>query len=97
MMELRLIDLLKEVDKETPITFEFREFNPMEEYWEVNFCKTYKMKDVLFLEFEQEEIFELLSIKIIDLLSPNNTSDVQIELDYVGEEGAGIKITVDDE
>ena len=67
------------------------------EYWEVNFCKTYKMKDVLFLEFEQEEIFELLSKKIIDLLSPNNTSDVQIELDYVGEEEAGIKITVDDE
>lgn len=55
------------------------------------------MKDVLFLEFEQEEIFELLSKKIIDLLSPNNTSDVQIELDYVGEEEAGIKITVDDE
>lgn len=69
----------------------------MEEYWEVNFCKTYKMKDVLFLKFEQEEIFELLSKKIVDLLSPNNTSDVQIELDYVGEEGAGIKITVDDE
>lgn len=96
-MELRLIDLLKEVDKETPITFEFRKFNPMEEYWEEIFCATYKIKDVLFLKFEQEEIFELLSKKIIDLFSPNNTSDVQIELDYVGKEGAGIKITVDDE
>lgn len=96
-MELRLIDLLKEVDKDTPITFEFREFNSMEEYWEEIFCVTYKMKDILFLEFEQNEIYELLSKKVIELFSPNNTSDVQIELDYVGEEGAGIKITVDKE
>ena len=94
---MKVIDLFREFDEDTLVTFEFLKFDSSEEDWVDDLVQTYKMKDILFLEFEQNEIYELLSKKVIELFSPNNTSDVQIELDYVGEEGAEIKITVDKE
>lgn len=90
---MKVIDLFRKFDEETLVMFEFLKFDSSEGDWVDDLVKTYKVKDVLSFDSIEFEIQEFLNTEVLELFSPDDTSNVEVDVGYDSKLGTKVKVT----